>query len=179
LNLSARVSCQRDHFHALNHVAIVLRVGPTTPKPIDAKLLRSIRPTRATSPAPGPTIGPSAAAGIAPARSELHPGGLTPPLPSDPDRPNPSRDRVTDGRTAAFTADGPGDPTAGRGEADRLSGTGRGLFVMSRFFPAHHESKPGAGRWFGLTSEWRRAVRRGSAACDGVGRPSRRPRGRC
>jgi hypothetical protein len=88
-------------------------------------MLRSIQPKRAASLVPAPTIGPSAAADIAPAPSHpRRPGRCrTPaerrPVPSDPGRPNPSRDRVTDGRTAAFTADGPGDPTGGRGEADR------------------------------------------------------------
>ena len=61
------------------------------------------------------------------------------PVPSDPGRPNPSPDRATDGRTPAFTSDGPGDPIRGHGEADRpgrRSDGDRGAICdTSRFFP--------------------------------------------
>jgi hypothetical protein len=54
-----------------------------------------------------------------PARPRSHPGGPTAADPADTGRPNPTRDRPTGGRPTAFTADGPVDPTAGRGEDDR------------------------------------------------------------
>jgi hypothetical protein len=39
----------------------------------------------------------------------------------------PERDRSTDGRTPALMADGPGDPSSGRGGAERPGRPGEGI----------------------------------------------------
>jgi hypothetical protein len=90
-------------------------------------MLRSIRPKRASRPS-------DASVNLTEARNVAGSG----PVPSDPGRPNPSRDRATDGRSRAFTADGPGDSIGGPGEADRpgrRSDGDRGAkCATSRFF---------------------------------------------
>jgi hypothetical protein len=112
-------------------------------------MLRSIRPTRATSLAPASAIGPSAAAGIAPARS--HPG-------------RPGRRRAQAGRRASSSgaahclgswppvatparpggdwANRPGRASSVPDGADRPSGTGPGLFATSRFSPPKKHKQP-------------------------------------
>jgi hypothetical protein len=104
----AEVSDFGDLFHRA-------RVGPTTPKSIDPRWLRSIRPTRASRPSDA-SVDPTDARNIPgsglddwsmrrggnrpgsvpskPARSALHPGGPTAPGRSAPGRPNPYRDRA-------------------------------------------------------------------------------------
>ena len=140
----------------------------------------------AKSLASAPTIGPSAAAGIDPARS--HPGRPGRRCTSADRRPRSRRspaartyrDRAIDGPTPAFTADGPGDPTGGRRGADRpgrrSDGDRGAICATSRSF--HTPST--RSNWPGATTRTRtstsRPFSRPSARCSRTRSRSRRSR---